>query len=115
MSYDEERLIRLRRQHSKQAIALAMQGRWREAVAVNKGIIESAPTDVDAHNRLGRAYIELGEYSQAREAYSRAMELDPFNAISRKNLQRLSYLKEAMVSSEGEATVEPQHFIEEIG
>jgi len=115
MPREEERLIRLRQQRSKQAIALAMQGRWREAVATNKGIIDNFPKDVDAYNRLGRAYIELGDYLQAREAYSRAVELDPFNAIAKKNLQRLSYLKEP-VSSEGEpGKVEPHHFIEEIG
>lgn len=116
MTYQEERLARLKQQRSKLAIDLAMQGRWREAMAANKLIIESFPRDVDAYNRLGRAYMELGEYSQAREAYNQAIALDPFNAIARKNLQRLSYLTEAMVSSEGESRkVEPQHFIEEIG
>jgi len=116
MTYQEERLARLKRQRSKLAIDLAMQGRWREAVAANKGIVEDFPRDVDAYNRLGRAYMELGEYSQAREAYSRTIELDPYNAIARKNLQRLSYLGEAMVSLEEESRkVEPQQFIEEIG
>jgi len=116
MTYQEERLARLKRQRSRQAIDLAMQGRWREAVSVNKLIIEDFPGDVDAYNRLGRAYMELGEYSQAREAYRRTTELDPFNAIARKNLQRLSYLGEAVVSPEGEhPKVEPHHFIEEIG
>ncbi|MFQ6122493.1 MAG: tetratricopeptide repeat protein [Dehalococcoidales bacterium] len=116
MTYQEERLARLKRQRSKQAIDLAMQGRWREAVAANKDIIDNFPKDVDAYNRLGRAYMELGEYSQAREAYQRAIELDPFNAIAKKNLQRLSYLGEEAVSSEAESRkVEPQQFIEEIG
>lgn len=116
MTYQEERLTRLKWQRTKQAIDLAMQGRWREAVAANKEIIEDFPKDVDAYNRLGRAYMELGEYSQAREAYRRALELDPFNAIAKKNLQRLSYLGEEVVSAEGESRkVEPHHFIEEIG
>jgi len=116
MTYREERLARLKRQRSKQAIDLAMQGRWREAVAANKFIIENFPRDVDAYNRLGRAYMELGEYSQAKESYQQAVELDPYNAIARKNLQRLSYLREAVVGSEGESPkVEPHHFIEEIG
>jgi len=116
MTYQEERLARLKRQRSKQAIDLAMQGRWREAVAANKVILENFPQDVDAYNRLGRAYMELGEYEQAREAYRRALEIDPFNAIAKKNLQRLSYLGEAPAGSEGESRkVEPQRFIEEIG
>ena len=115
MAHEEEKLIRLRQLRSEQAIALAMEGRWREAIEVNKEIVEVLPRDVEAHNRLGRAYLELGEYEQAREAYSRSAELDPFNLIAKKNLQRLSYLKEP-VSSDGEpAKVEPQHFIEEIG
>ena len=116
MSQEEEKLTRLRSQHSKQAIALAMEGRWREALEVNKSILETFPEDVDAYNRLGRAYMELGEYSQSKEAYSQAIELDPYNNIAKKNLQRLSYLKEAKASSGGELRrVEPQYFIEEIG
>ncbi len=116
MSYQEEKHVRLRRQGSKHAIALAMQGRWREAVSVNKSLIESFPHDVDAYNRLGKAYMELGEYSQAREAYSRAVELDHYSAIAKRNLRRLSHLGVAVASSEvGSDKVEPQHFIEEIG
>ncbi len=116
MTYQEEEQVRLRRQRSKHAIALAMRGRWREAVAANKDIIRSFPNDVDAYNRLGRAYIELGEYSQAKEAYGRAIELDPYNVIAQKNLRRLSYLGEAVVGSEADADkAEPQHFIEETG
>ncbi len=116
MTYQEERLARLKRQRSKQAIDLAMQGRWREAVAANRLIIEDFPGDVDAYNRLGRAYMELGEYAQAREAYTRAVEIDPYSAIARKNLQRLRYLEGEAASSEVEyRRVAPQQFIEEIG
>ena len=116
MSYQEEEQVRLKRQGSKQAIALAMQGRWREAVAANKNLIESFPNDVDAYNRLGRAYMELGEYSGAREAYNRATELDPYNTIAKKNLHRLSQLGEGGAGSEDAFhRVEPQHFIEETG
>ena len=108
--------VRLRRQSSKQAIALALQGRWREAVSVNKAIVASFPRDVDAHNRLGRAHMELGEYSQAREAYSRALELDPYNTIAKRNLQRLSYLGDSLAGLERDTDkAKPEHFIEEVG
>ncbi|MFC1980721.1 tetratricopeptide repeat protein [Chloroflexota bacterium] len=115
MALEEEKLIRLREQYSKQAIALAMEGQWREAVAVNKNIVENFPRDVEAYNRLGRAYMELGEYTQAREAYNQTLELDPYNAIAKKNIQRLSYLKGAVRSQNEFDRVEPHHFIEEIG
>jgi tetratricopeptide (TPR) repeat protein len=116
MSYQEERQGRLRLLRSKQAIALAMQGRWHEAVAANKSIIENFRNDVDAYNRLGRAYMELGEYSLAREAYNQAMELDPANIIAAKNLRRLSQLGETPAGARVDSHhVGPQHFIEEIG
>jgi len=116
MAYQEEEQVKLRRQSSKQAIALAMQGRWREAVAANVSIINNFPNDVDAYNRLGRAHMELGEYPQAREAYSRAIELDPYNIIAKKNLHRLSHLGEPLAGLEADSrTAEPHHFIEEVG
>jgi hypothetical protein len=118
--HQEEEQIRLRRHNSKQAIALAMEGRWREAVAVNKGIIDDFPNDVDANNRLGRAHMELGEYAQAKGAYQRARELDPYNAIAEKNLRRLDHLDEADITAKGPPRehshrVEPRVFIEETG
>jgi len=116
MSYREEERTRLRRQSSKQAVSLAMEGRWREAVAANQSLLESFPNDVDAYNRLGRAHMELGEYSLAREAYEKTIELDPYNIIAQKNLSRLSRLVETVASSEGGfQKVEPQYFIEEVG
>ena len=111
----EEETVGLRQWRSKQAIDLAMQGRWREAVAANQGLIESFPSDVSAYNRLGRAYMEVGEFSYAWEAYGRAIELDPYNTIARKNLNRLSHLREATVGSPEGSHVEPRHFIEETG
>jgi tetratricopeptide (TPR) repeat protein len=116
MTYEKEEQVRLIRQRSKQAIDLAMEGRWREAVEANKGIIEGFPNDVDSYNRLGRAYMELGEYSLARETYGRARELEPHNTIAEKNLRRLAYLSETGVTPEEVSSrVEPHIFIEETG
>jgi hypothetical protein len=117
MSYSEDVKGKLKRQTSKQAINLAMEGRWEESIAVNKGIIENFPNDVDAHNRLGKAYMELGQYSKARDAYNRALQLDQFNTIAKKNLARLAQLGDAApVKPESSSEkAEPHLFIEEIG
>ena len=85
---DEDR-TKLGRRLSQEAIALAVQGRWEEAVASNKAIVERFPDDVAAFNRLGRAYIELGLFTEAREAYERALAIDDGNTIAAKNLDRL--------------------------
>jgi tetratricopeptide (TPR) repeat protein len=117
MSFQEDKQGKLRRQTSRHAITLAMESRWEESIDVNKSILESFPNDVDAHNRLGKAYMELGEYAKAREAYHKALKLDQYNTIARKNLQRLEHLgDEAPVSKEGGSSkVDPHLFIEEIG
>lgn len=116
MTYKEERQARERRLYSKQAIALAMQGRWEEAVAANRKIIEAFPHDLDAFNRLGRAFMELGEYTLAAEAYGQSMQLDPANTIAAKNLQRLLHLGGSAGGARAESRhAEPHHFIEEIG
>ncbi len=102
--------------NSRKAINLAIEGRWQEAVAANLAILENSPSDVDAYNRLGRAYMELGEYAAARDAYSHAYELDPYNSIAEKNLRRLSQLGEgARHKSPSPNRLDPEHFIEEPG
>ena len=112
----EEDKARLRRKASQEAIALAMQSRWQEAVTVNQGIIEIFPTDIDAYNRLGRAFMEMGEFAKAKEAYSQALELDPYNSIAQKNLQRLSLLSDSPVKvKEERREVSPNLFIGEMG
>lgn len=117
----EEDKARLRRKASQEAISLAMQSLWQEAVTVNQSILELFPTDIDAYNRLGRAFIELGEFAKAKEAYSRGLELDPNNAIAQKNLQRLSLLPASKVKvkqvkvKEERREVAPDLFIGEMG
>jgi hypothetical protein len=104
----------LRRQLTTEAIALAMEGRWEEAVTANREIIAVYPTDVDACNRLGRALMELGQYDEAKESYRRTLELESSNSIAKRNLERLSHLKEAPASKEHHK-VAPHLFVEEIG
>ena len=112
----EEDKARLRRKASQEAIALAMQSRWQEAVTVNQSIIDLFPTDIDAYNRLGRAHMELGEFAKAKDAYSRTIELDPYNSIAQRNLQRLSLLPDSKITvKEERREASPDLFIGEMG
>jgi len=112
----EEDKARLRRKASQEAIALAMQSRWQEAVTVNQSIIDLFPTDIDAYNRLGRAHMELGEFAKAKDAYKRTIKLDPYNSIAQRNLQRLSLLPNSKVKiKEERREASPDLFIGEMG
>jgi len=116
MADREEDKARLQRKASHEAIALAMQSRWQEAVVVNQNIIDNFPTDIDAYNRLGRAYTELREFAKAREAYGKTLELHPENTIAQKNMNRISKLWETKVPvREERREVAPNLFIGEMG
>ena len=113
--YQLSEKAKLRRHRTNEAIALAMQSRWEEAIVVNKGIIEVFPDDADAYNRLGKAFTQLGRYVEAREAYSRALEIEPNNGIAKKNLNRLAHLKEVDTGPKNGRQVSSHLFIEETG
>lgn len=114
-NYQLSEQAKLRRQRTNEAIALAMQNKWEEAAAINRSIIEVFPDDVGAFNRLGKALTELGRYTKAREAYARALEIKPHNSIAKKNLERLSYLREPGHGPTNEGRVSPDLFIKETG
>jgi hypothetical protein len=114
VSQTEDR-TRAKRQQADVAIQLALQGKWTEAAALNKQIIQLFPTDVDAYNRLGKAYTELGRYADARKAYEAALGVDSVNSIARKNLSRLAGLGKKAEPRPASQKLSPQMFIEETG
>jgi tetratricopeptide (TPR) repeat protein len=113
--FESEDRSRQKRARSEQAIGLATKGRWEDAARVNREIVDLFPNDVDAHNRLGKALMELGRYGEAREAYARAAKIDPMNSIAVKNLQRLTKLGEEGATAPPPTAVDPRLFIEESG
>jgi hypothetical protein len=112
-----EDAVRLKRQGADQAIQLALESKWEEAAALNRTLLDAHPADVDAWNRLGKSLLELGRYRDASEAYGKALELDPVNSIAKRNLERLSAIKDEEEPRRPEATakVAQDLFIEEVG
>lgn len=111
-----EEVVRLKRQGAEQAIQLALESKWEEAVALNRSIVQAAPADVDAWNRLGKALLELGRFGEAYEAYGQSLSLDPVNQIARRNLERLEGLQDqAAPRPGGTGRVAQDMFIEEVG
>lgn len=114
--YQAEYRSRIRRERSREAIALAMENRWEEAAAINRSILEMFPDDVEVHNRLGKALSEVGRYEEAREAFARTLALSPSNSIARKNMERLSLLvKEKQPILKKRPKLGPEDFLEESG
>jgi tetratricopeptide (TPR) repeat protein len=107
---------RVKRQRADQAVSLALESRWEEAVTLNRQILDQLPNDVDTWNRLGKALLELGRYRDSREAYQKSLELDPVNTIAKRNLDRLANVKdEEAPRGEIGGKVAQDLFIEEMG
>lgn len=82
---------RTRRRLQDQAIEMAAQSRWQEAVDINRQIL-SLGEDADTYNRLGKAHFEVGNLAEALASYQHALRLNPNNTIAKKNLARLQEL-----------------------
>jgi len=111
-----EEKARLKKQWTDLAIKQAGSSQWEEAVVTNKNILQLFPTEPEAYNRLGKACSELGQYTEARDAYSQTLKYSPKNTIARKNLARLEQLQDSTDEIHlGSGHIDPQLFIEETG
>ena len=109
---DKERIINGK---AKEAITLALQGHWDEAVIVNGSILRDFPGDMEACNRLGKALSELGRYGEAKEAFRQALKISRANIIAMKNLRRLAHLEEGTAFPKHGSRVVPQLFMGDMG
>ncbi len=71
------------------AIDSALSNNWEQAEEINLQIIAQNPQDIDSLNRLGFAFMKLGKYNKAKDAYKKVIEIDKTNPIAVKNLKRL--------------------------
>jgi hypothetical protein len=97
MEVRTEHQVRSKKELTRDAIALALNGEWERAVEVNQVILDLCPGDIEAMNRLGKALIEVGHYGEAREVLGEVVRTAPYNTIAKKNLARLDHLGSAPV------------------
>jgi len=111
----EER-VKPRSIYVEEAIQLALESRWQEALAVNQALIERHGADEDTNNRMGKALTELGRLQEALAAYGATLQLNPLNLIAQKNVQKLSTMLESKetVSASAQA-IDVDVFTEEPG
>ena len=68
-------------------IKVAQRGLWREATYRWETAVEIDPTYAAAWNNLAIAYEHEGQLDKARQAYEKALELDPKNILIRQNYE----------------------------
>jgi tetratricopeptide (TPR) repeat protein len=87
----QDEKMRIKRRLQEKAIELAAMNKWEDAVEANRQIL-GLGEDPDTYNRLGKAFMELGQYTESHDAYQNTLKLIPTNAIARKNIARLDAL-----------------------
>jgi tetratricopeptide (TPR) repeat protein len=99
-----------------EAVQLAVDARWEEAVELNEFIIQSFGADEGSQNRLGKALTELGRLEEAKAAYDASLALNPMNPVARKNATKLESLMNAKdILKGGPIKVDLNLFVEEMG
>ena len=71
--------------HVDFGISVAQRGLWKEATYRWERAAEIDPTYAAAWNDLGSGYEQLGEFEKERQAYEKAMAIDPNNTFIRNN------------------------------
>lgn len=72
---------------ARKAVKAALNGSWEEAIELNKYILEKNPGDLDAKIRLGRAFLQLGSYTEAKNCFKEVLAFDPINQVALKNYE----------------------------
>ena len=100
---------------SEKAIAQALKSQWSDAIETNKEILLTEPEDIDALNRLARAYYELGDISNAKKTSNKVLKIDSTNKIAEKALDKYNISKDGVTKDSDHNSINLSDFIEEAG
>jgi hypothetical protein len=101
---------------SEAAIEAALNQDWTRAISINQSILSQNPTNTDAMNRLGFAYMKIGKCQDARKVFTEVLRVDSYNKIAAKNLVKLDDIKDHTAKSEQDVpTMSPMSFLEDPG
>lgn len=89
------------RQQVEFGIAVAQRGLWREAIFRWQRATELDPSYAQAFNNLAIGYEHEGDLNKAREAYDKALRLDPTNANIKQNYELFKEINERSGRKDG--------------
>ncbi len=105
----------MRNDPAQEAIGCALHGEWEKAIEINESLIDQDPKDINALNRLARAYSEIGNIKKARSTAKKVLAIDPFNTIAKKCLQKWIVTDGKINGIRAKSQVNPKTFLEEPG
>lgn len=104
----------------RKAISLALKCQWKDAIKVNKLILKNDSLDIEALNRLSRAYFETGDVKKAINVCKKVLKIEPSNKIAEKTIDKCkryvpSCDDKLKTDITGEQNIDASVFLEEIG
>ncbi|EKE05860.1 MAG: tetratricopeptide TPR_2 repeat protein [uncultured bacterium] len=97
---------------TQKSIESALKCNWKEAIKLNLLILGKDSEDIDALNRLARAYFENGEVNKAKKTSKSVFKISPENNIAKKSLTKYS---QRQPTSKKQIASDISSFIEESG
>ena len=82
-------------------IQVAQRGLWKEAIYRWERAAQLDPTYAAAFNNLAVAYEHEGQLQKARDAYEKALALDPDNALVRQNYDLFKEINDRAAQKDG--------------
>jgi len=97
------------------AISAALKQDWKKAIRLNTELLKEDHNNLNVLNRLGFAYLQNGQFSQARKKFQKVIKIDPYNPIATRNLKKLSTLKRKNLQKNKGQSLSPLMFLEDPG
>jgi tetratricopeptide (TPR) repeat protein len=97
---------------AKKAIGDALKGNWNSAIDLNLQIIEKEPRNIEAHLRLGKAYIQTKQLPKAKKSFKEVLAIDPINQVATKSIAMINTNK---IETMGQTRVDTGALIKEPG
>jgi type IV pilus assembly protein PilF len=82
-------------------IQVAQRGLWKEAIYRWERATQLDPTYAAAFNNLAVAYEQEGLLQKAREAYEKALAIEPENALVRQNYDLFKEINDRATQKDG--------------
>ena len=82
-------------------IQVAQRGLWKEAIYRWERATQMDPSYAAAFNNLAVAYEHEGQLAKAREAYEKALALEPENALVRQNYDLFKEINDRAAQKDG--------------
>lgn len=70
------------------AVEAALCCDWEKARQINTKLLADNPTDIGCLNRLGRAYLELGDGKKAALYFKKVLKISKYDPIAQRNLAK---------------------------